>query len=187
MRFRTESSPAPGELIKIQGFLNTWSEELEIEDFETPTSTEAWLRSSGLWNGAKTLTRTQHQDVVNFRSAIRTWIQTREVPQVVKELASSLVFGIDLSDEDSFGFVPTGSAINRVFGRLLIIVLNSMDDGTWGRLKCCQLPSCGWSYYDSTRSRTRRWCSMQTCGSRSKSRAYYKRTTKLKPADVVEI
>ena len=42
------------------------------------------------------------------------------------------------------------------------------------RIKSC--PACGWFFRDDTRSATRRWCSMATCGSASKSRDYYWRT-----------
>ena len=42
------------------------------------------------------------------------------------------------------------------------------------RLKAC--PACGWFFRDDTRSATRKWCSMATCGSAAKSRSYYWRT-----------
>ena len=42
------------------------------------------------------------------------------------------------------------------------------------RIKAC--PGCGWFFRDATRSATRRWCSMATCGSAAKSRQYYWRT-----------
>jgi hypothetical protein len=70
---------APGELIKVQEFLNTWSKELGIEDFDTPESTEAWLRASGLWNGTNQLTQKQHDDVVNLSievlSSLELWME----------------------------------------------------------------------------------------------------------------
>jgi predicted RNA-binding Zn ribbon-like protein len=48
-------------------------------------------------------------------------------------------------------------------------------NGPLGRLGVC--PSCGWLFLDTSRNGTRRWCSMATCGSRSKSRRYYRRGT----------
>jgi predicted RNA-binding Zn ribbon-like protein len=42
------------------------------------------------------------------------------------------------------------------------------------RVKAC--PSCGWFFRDETKSGTRRWCSMATCGSIAKARRYYWRT-----------
>lgn len=47
------------------------------------------------------------------------------------------------------------------------------------RLKAC--PSCGWFFLDETKSGTRRWCSMATCGSLAKSRRYYWRTKRRSP------
>jgi len=46
-------------------------------------------------------------------------------------------------------------------------------DADHARIGHC--PSCHWLFYDSTRSRTRRWCDMADCGSRDKSRRYYRR------------
>ena len=45
---------------------------------------------------------------------------------------------------------------------------------TLKRIKAC--PACGWFFRDDTRSATRKWCSMATCGSAAKSRSYYWRT-----------
>jgi predicted RNA-binding Zn ribbon-like protein len=42
------------------------------------------------------------------------------------------------------------------------------------RLGAC--PTCGWFFLDTTRNRSRRWCSMAMCGSVDKSRRYYWRT-----------
>lgn len=41
------------------------------------------------------------------------------------------------------------------------------------RVKDC--PTCGWMFYDTTKSATRRWCNMEVCGSRHKAREWYKR------------
>jgi predicted RNA-binding Zn ribbon-like protein len=42
------------------------------------------------------------------------------------------------------------------------------------RLKRC--PACDWLFQDRTRNCGRRWCDMADCGSRSKARAYYRRS-----------
>ena len=41
------------------------------------------------------------------------------------------------------------------------------------RLKSC--PSCGWFFIDVSKNGSRRWCSMQACGSVAKARRYYRR------------
>jgi predicted RNA-binding Zn ribbon-like protein len=40
-----------------------------------------------------------------------------------------------------------------------------------GRVKAC--PSCGWFFLDTSKNRSRRWCSMATCGSSAKAKRYY--------------
>ncbi len=44
--------------------------------------------------------------------------------------------------------------------------------GEWQRLKQCPDHACEWVFWDGTRSRTRRWCTMSVCGNRAKARAY---------------
>jgi predicted RNA-binding Zn ribbon-like protein len=43
------------------------------------------------------------------------------------------------------------------------------------RIRVCADPQCGWLFLDSSRNRSRRWCSMDTCGNRAKARRFYKR------------
>jgi predicted RNA-binding Zn ribbon-like protein len=43
------------------------------------------------------------------------------------------------------------------------------------RIRICGGPDCGWMYVDRSRNRLRRWCQMETCGTRAKSRRRYAR------------
>jgi len=47
--------------------------------------------------------------------------------------------------------------------------------GDLGRVRKCGSPSCILFFYDTSRNRTRRWCSMDLCGNRAKVAAYYRR------------
>lgn len=44
------------------------------------------------------------------------------------------------------------------------------------RLRQCCDRECGWFFVDTSRNRTRRWCSMKSCGNRNKARAFYRRS-----------
>ena len=48
------------------------------------------------------------------------------------------------------------------------------------RLRSCANAECGWLFLDTSKNRSRRWCSMDDCGSRAKSRRYYRRVKKLR-------
>jgi len=46
-----------------------------------------------------------------------------------------------------------------------------------GRLKECanEQDGCGWLFLDTTRNQSRRWCTMDSCGNRTKARKFYDR------------
>jgi predicted RNA-binding Zn ribbon-like protein len=49
-----------------------------------------------------------------------------------------------------------------------------LTDGDLSRLRECPGDgTCGWLFWDSSRSGTRRWCDMRTCGNREKARTHY--------------
>jgi predicted RNA-binding Zn ribbon-like protein len=172
---RTGNPPAPDGLCLLEAFLNTWSEELGIEDLASAKATEAWLKGAGLWSGSKHLTKEQHQRILTFRDSLRTWILDAGASVPLDQATSKVTFHAQLQGGSDIQFRPTGDAYQFLVGTLIQLISSSQHNGTWTRFKCCELPSCGWAFYDSTRSRTRRWCSMKTCGSRHKAREYYKR------------
>lgn len=43
------------------------------------------------------------------------------------------------------------------------------------RVKECEGDPCGWLFFDTSRNRSRRWCSMADCGNRAKARRFYKK------------
>jgi predicted RNA-binding Zn ribbon-like protein len=45
-------------------------------------------------------------------------------------------------------------------------------EGVRARLRICANPHCGLFFYDNSRTRRRRWCSMALCGNRSKVAAF---------------
>lgn len=51
-----------------------------------------------------------------------------------------------------------------------------LTDHQLDRVKQCDPEEgCGWLFLDTTRNRSRRWCSMESCGSAAKARAWYHR------------
>jgi predicted RNA-binding Zn ribbon-like protein len=54
-------------------------------------------------------------------------------------------------------------------------VTTAAADGSWQRLKACADEECRWAFYDHSRNRSGRWCSMATCGNQQKARTYRER------------
>ena len=46
------------------------------------------------------------------------------------------------------------------------------------RVRECDAPDCNWLFLDRSRGRSRRWCSMESCGNRAKARRHYRRRKK---------
>ncbi len=42
---------------------------------------------------------------------------------------------------------------------------------------CADDRGCGWLFYDTSRNRTRQWCSMRGCGNRAKAKRHYEKVT----------
>jgi predicted RNA-binding Zn ribbon-like protein len=69
------------------------------------------------------------------------------------------------------------AAASGVAGLDVIVetVAASVAGGNWSRLKLCSSADCRWAFYDTSRTGGGRWCSMEACGNRNKTRAYRSR------------
>jgi predicted RNA-binding Zn ribbon-like protein len=50
-----------------------------------------------------------------------------------------------------------------------------LEHGDRTLIRRCENGACVRFFYDTTKNRRRRWCSMDGCGSRAKAAAYYRR------------
>jgi predicted RNA-binding Zn ribbon-like protein len=81
-----------------------------------------------------------------------------------------LVTGLDAAGRLSLA--PATPGVPGALARVLADALAAAGSGSWSRLKMCAAPDCRWVFYDLCRPRTGRWCSMNSCGNRMKTRAY---------------
>ncbi|MBC9713138.1 CGNR zinc finger domain-containing protein [Streptomyces sp. TRM66268-LWL] len=59
---------------------------------------------------------------------------------------------------------PVADALSVIAADAVGIISGERD----GRLALCASPTCRAAFFDTSRSRTRRWCDMNTCGNREK-------------------
>jgi predicted RNA-binding Zn ribbon-like protein len=177
--------PAPGDLGLVQSFINTRWNLRDPEHSETFTNGAAlghWLRSRGLLAGKSRLSKDDVERAVTVREGLRALAfannDHRLDPRAIEAMrrASRGVATQIRIEPDGPQFVPEAKAsLDAAIGALFAIVARAMIDGSWQRLKACPGRDCGWVFYDSSRNKSARWCSMQVCGDREKSRAYYRR------------
>jgi hypothetical protein len=72
--------------------------------------------------------------------------------------------------EDAFAPAWDGDHLERPLWPLSVAALDLLRSGPLDRVKACE--GCPWLFLDTSRNRSRRWCSMDDCGSRSKMRSY---------------
>lgn len=58
--------------------------------------------------------------------------------------------------------------------------INLLLLGNLNRVKQCEGDPCGWLFLDSSRNKSRRWCSMADCGNREKARRHYRKKSNQK-------
>lgn len=81
-------------------------------------------------------------------------------------------------DVESFG--AGNRELERVLWPIVWSAADLLVEGTADRIKECAGEKCGWLFFDASRNRSRRWCSMRDCGNRAKVRRHYHRTRRQK-------
>ena len=145
-------TPAPGRLEIVRAFVNTLDVELGTDTLSSP------------WE------RTVREAI---RSALAANHDRTTVPppalRVLDEAAERVGLSVRFAADSSFALRPTRRG--RV-AEVLVAMTSAMSDGTWSRLKVCADDECLWAFYDNSRARTGKWCSMAVCGNRAKQKAW---------------
>jgi predicted RNA-binding Zn ribbon-like protein len=175
-----KAAPAPLELVRR--FVNTVDREHGREWLPTPDALEAWCDEHGLELGSA-VSEHDLRRALDVREAIRSLARANNGGEVPREAVSTFNHALRAARVeialDARGAPTTGAgadAVDGALGRLLAIVLTSMLDGSWARVKACR--QCSWLFYDYSSNRSATWCSMAICGNRRKTRAYRTRRTR---------
>ncbi len=173
-------SEAAVDLVMVEQFLNTTDERsfslhgqnhVPSDQLTSVEALAAWLHAHDLVTSDQELIPSHLDAAVALRTGLREALvgDSDEVEQALSRFPLRLV-------PDAAGRLRI-SADGGVPGLDPIVetVATSTADGTWPRLKLCASPDCRWAFYDTSRSGGGRWCSMEACGNRNKTRAYRRR------------
>jgi predicted RNA-binding Zn ribbon-like protein len=69
-------------------------------------------------------------------------------------------------------FIAREAGLDWLLAALARSAAEIIAEGARARLRVCANPNCGLIFYDDSRTHRRRWCSMATCGNRSKVAAF---------------
>ena len=169
-------APAPAGLAIVQDFLNTTDLEEGLDDLGDVAGLRAWLVARGLGGEDVVIREGDRRRLVTLREALRDVIDGRDhggidraALAVVEEAADSAVVRVALGRDGSATLTAATTGLDGFVARLLADIATAQVDGTWIRLKVCPRDVCRWAFYDASKNRSGRWCTMAICGSRIKS------------------
>ena len=79
---------------------------------------------------------------------------------------------VSFAPDGASAIAPATGGVDEALGRILAIVHRAQLEGTWPRMKVCPADDCQWAFFDHSKNRSGKWCSMAECGNRMKARAY---------------
>jgi predicted RNA-binding Zn ribbon-like protein len=170
---------AVGQLRLVQSFLNTFDLESGADALADPASAEAWLTEARLASPGTEYDEADLRRLIEVRRAMLELVAAnggaglqRRAVTTLNEAARRVRLGVRLHPVDGYRVMAEGVGVDRPIGELLISVTGAMTAGNWNRLKVCANDACQRAFYDSSRNRSARWCSMARCGNRMKGRSY---------------
>lgn len=178
------SSAAPPPLDLVQRFLNTAELDSGVDDLATADGLAAWLDGEGFGDpGEPPPDPPALARVHAVREGLRALALANAGGTADPEAVAALNAETDhlrlrptfSCDDASCRFEPQGTAVDAALSRIVAVVVESMAAGTWRRLKACRRHSCRWAFYDTSRNQSRTWCSMATCGNRTKAERFRSR------------
>jgi predicted RNA-binding Zn ribbon-like protein len=171
--------PAPGNLELVREFLSVHDHVDRTPDLQPSTETIAW------WFRQRGLIADESPDEADLRHAVGVLeaLRSRVRENMGADRDAAAIRTLDDAARASglsvrFGaadLAPTTEGIRGAIGRILAFAFVSELDGTWSRFKMCSSPDCRSVFWDRSKNRSGRWCTMKDCGNRAKVRAYRER------------
>jgi predicted RNA-binding Zn ribbon-like protein len=120
--------------------------------------------------------------VIQLRESLRALLRTNNGGEVsnselgpLREAAERSRYRTELDSDGKLTLAPARADLGGFEARLLLAIERIQAQGAWPRLKACTDDGCQWAFFDTTRNRSRTWCSMEECGNKEKTRRYRER------------
>jgi predicted RNA-binding Zn ribbon-like protein len=183
----TESSTsrtAPEPLELVQQFVNSLHLEpnaADEEELTDPGALRAWLSERGLMEPDEPVSEGDLRRAIDVREGLRALLLANNgLPfdeakvERLDRAASRAGMRVRFCAEEP-ELVPDAAGVDGAIARLMSIVAAAVSHGAWERMKACSRQDCYWAFYDHSKNRSGKWCSMETCGNVEKAKAYRQR------------
>lgn len=165
----------------LVAFVNTRDLETEADELGDPDGLRAWVEErTGEYLPAPDAA--DHARVLELRESLRALLRTNNGGEAreeelapLREAAERSRYRTTLAPDGALTLAPARADLSGFEARLLLAIERIQSQGAWPRLKACTDDGCQWAFYDTTRNRSRTWCSMEECGNKEKTRRYRER------------
>jgi predicted RNA-binding Zn ribbon-like protein len=174
---RQDAADIPAAALVLRDLVNTVEWQEDAETWSTPDELGAWL-SDRLGIAVSGLNESDLLVAKSLREGLRSvFLQHAGHDPLTPErdrfndVLARLPMHLHIEDDGNVTLVSAlGSALDEPLTRIVAAVETARGDGSFERLKACARESCRWAYWDGSRNRSGRWCSMEWCGNYVKMR-----------------
>ena len=163
----------------LRDFVNTLNIDAAVDALSEPARLVAWLAGHGLVPDGTPATAADLAAATALREGLREAMAAHheardaDLPDELEDALAALPLRVAFTGTrpalvplDPPGTAATGLA------HVAAAIMDAAAAGSWQRLKVCVEDTCRWAFLDTSKNRSRAWCSMSTCGNRTKTRAY---------------
>ena len=146
-----------------------------VERIPTPQRLVDWLAVNGL--AVDSCTTPQFERARELRESIHAAATAAAIQDALPASAVQVINDCSIQGRAAAILTPDGnrqwrlSSASRVEDALGVIAADAISiiaGERDGKLALCASPTCQAAFFDTSQSRTRRWCDMNTCGNRQK-------------------
>jgi predicted RNA-binding Zn ribbon-like protein len=146
-----------------------------VERIPTPNRLVDWLAVSGL--AVQSCTTAQLERAWELRESIHAAATAAARRKPIPMSAVAIINDCSVQGRATAVLTPEASrrwqlgstsAVEDALGVIAADAISIIAGERDGRLALCSSPTCQAAFFDTSQSRTRRWCDMNTCGNRQK-------------------
>lgn len=160
-----------------------------VERIPTPQRLADWLGVNELAVGS--CTAAQLERAVQLREAIHAAATAAASHEPLPSSSLHVLNDVSTRGQAAAILTPEGSrrwqlssasGLEDALGVIAADAISIISGERDGRLALCASPTCQAAFFDTSQSRTRRWCDMNTCGNRQKKARFRASQHKNSPA-----
>ncbi|RSM96502.1 hypothetical protein DMB42_47355 [Nonomuraea sp. WAC 01424] len=146
----------------VRDFVNTYDVEADADELSSPAELALWLRDRGLSGPGDRAGDDDLLTALALREGLRAALRRERAD------LPALPLTVGVGGDGLPELVPAGEGVRAGLPPIAAASVGA----SWDRLKVCAEGTCQRAFIDSSRNRSRSWCSMRVCGNRTKTRAY---------------